>query len=45
MPILLDEPRAIVCTHCGAKLRSNPALVGKKIRCPTCQAVQLYPGT
>ena len=39
-----EEPASINCSECGSRLRSNPALVGKKIRCPKCQSVQLYPG-
>ena len=34
---------APACTSCGSQLRANPALVGKKIRCPKCQTVQTYP--
>jgi len=40
-----EEAPGIACSACGTGLRSNPALVGKKIRCPKCQTVQLYPGT
>jgi ubiquitin-protein ligase len=39
------EPDAIRCSACGSRLRSNPAFVGKKIRCPKCQTVQPYPGS
>ncbi len=40
-----EGPAGIVCGGCGHGFRSNPALVGKKVRCPKCQAVQLYPGS
>jgi hypothetical protein len=40
-----EERPDLACNSCGSHLRSNPALVGKKIRCPKCQTVQLYPGT
>ena len=40
-----EEQPGLACHSCGSHLRYNPALVGKKIRCPKCQTVQLYPGT
>jgi ubiquitin-protein ligase len=39
-----EEAASVACSACGHRLRANPALVGKKIRCPKCQTVQRYPG-
>lgn len=47
-PAPTSEPEVsspIECASCGAPLRANPALVGKKVRCPRCQTVQVYPGS
>jgi ubiquitin-protein ligase len=40
-----EETPHICCNTCGTQLRFKLALVGKKIRCPKCQTVQLHPGT
>ena len=33
----------VACTQCGSKLRLNPALAGKKVRCPKCQSIMTFP--
>lgn len=44
-PIPDPDATLLACSRCKAKIRPNPALVGKKMRCPNCLTVQPYPGS
>lgn len=33
------------CTHCNSKLAVDPSLVGREVRCPTCEYVFVVPDT
>jgi Ubiquitin-conjugating enzyme len=37
------EDRLVTCHGCSASFRFNPALAGRRVQCPKCQAVLDYP--
>lgn len=36
-----SAPATYPCPECGARLRSAPELIGKKVRCPRCQTISV----
>src|SRR5687767_4260010 len=42
--MLTMDAMSFACPSCGANLKSNTAVVGKKVRCPKCQHTFTAPG-
>lgn len=39
--VAASTPATYPCPQCGARLRTAPELIGKKVRCPRCQTISV----